>query len=229
MKIIASDFDGTLYRNETITDRDRNAIEQWQKKGNLFGIVTGRSKGDIIRMLAENGIKTDFVIAYNGAGVFDSEGGVLYEEWFPRCEGKKLVDYAYATDFAFQDRRDSDIDPGDMSKSYQMYLKLETNEGAQQLAEILNKVFEGKFTSHINGHWINATKYGVSKATGIAHLAEIKGVAKEDVYAVGDYFNDLPMLEAFNGYVMASGHPEVIKIIGRTCEDIADLTELAYK
>ena len=42
LRIIASDFDGTLMREASVTYADAESIKIWQKKGNLFGLVTGR-------------------------------------------------------------------------------------------------------------------------------------------------------------------------------------------
>ena len=42
LRIIASDFDGTLMREASVTYADSESIKIWQKKGNLFGLVTGR-------------------------------------------------------------------------------------------------------------------------------------------------------------------------------------------
>lgn len=51
---------------------------------------------------------------------------------------------------------------------------------------------------------------GVTKATGLAALAESRGVARADVIAIGDMPNDLPMLEwAGRSYAVANGHPDV--------------------
>ena len=42
MKVLATDFDGTLFRDRTITPADLNAIRRFRRAGNRFGIVTGR-------------------------------------------------------------------------------------------------------------------------------------------------------------------------------------------
>ena len=47
MKIIASDYDGTL-NHGGIDDIKRNAISEWRKAGNLFGLVSGRGAPDLI-------------------------------------------------------------------------------------------------------------------------------------------------------------------------------------
>ena len=228
MKIIASDFDGTIYRNRVITERDKNAVLEWQKNGNHFGIVTGRGSG-IINTLAEHGIKLDYAIAYNGAIVLDSEGNVIYEDWFKRGIAKEYYDFAYSTDFEFDDPDECTDDPNDESKEHQMSLLLMDEDDAKKLADILNEKFEGRLTSYSNGHWINTVKYGTSKATGIAHYAEMKNIEMKDIFTVGDFFNDLPMLQAFNGYVVDTCHPEMKKLIPNVCIDIAHLTEIAYK
>ena len=49
MKILASDFDSTLYVDDhSVVLKNVEAIQSFIKKGNLFGIVTGRNYSDII-------------------------------------------------------------------------------------------------------------------------------------------------------------------------------------
>lgn len=43
MKVIGSDFDGTITTNKVILDSTRKAIEKFRDNGNVFVIVTGRS------------------------------------------------------------------------------------------------------------------------------------------------------------------------------------------
>ena len=42
MKIIATDFDGTLSFNGKVRDEDKAAIARFRQAGNKFGVVTGR-------------------------------------------------------------------------------------------------------------------------------------------------------------------------------------------
>ncbi|MDT0262214.1 Cof-type HAD-IIB family hydrolase [Jatrophihabitans lederbergiae] len=56
---------------------------------------------------------------------------------------------------------------------------------------------------------ISAT--GITKASGLAALAASHGVAREEVAAVGDMPNDVPMLEwAGHSYAVANAHPSAI-------------------
>jgi Cof subfamily protein (haloacid dehalogenase superfamily) len=72
---------------------------------------------------------------------------------------------------------------------------------------------------------------GVTKATGLAELAERHGIAPHEVLAVGDMPNDVPMLQwAGRSYAVANAHPAVIEVadevIGSNDEDaVAHLIE----
>jgi Cof subfamily protein (haloacid dehalogenase superfamily) len=72
---------------------------------------------------------------------------------------------------------------------------------------------------------------GVTKATGLAELARMHGVDREDVLAVGDMPNDVPMLRwAGHSYAVGNGHPSAkaaaAETIGRNDDDaVAELIE----
>ncbi len=100
MKILASDYDGTL--NHGGIDKEKcTAIEKWQKSGNWFGIVSGRSLTGLKRLVngednPKNLVKTnacsaykcDFLIANNGAVICDGEANVLTQT---KCESDIIV------------------------------------------------------------------------------------------------------------------------------------------
>ena len=49
MKIAACDFDGTLFRDGVVSEADLEAIADWRRSGNAFGIVTGRGRNTLLR------------------------------------------------------------------------------------------------------------------------------------------------------------------------------------
>lgn len=63
---------------------------------------------------------------------------------------------------------------------------------------------------------LEIARQGVTKATGLAALAAHHGVAREDVIAIGDMPNDLPMLQwAGRGLAVANAHPRVLAEVGQ--------------
>ena len=73
MKLLACDFDGTLYfpgKEAKISTEDIEAIKKFQSTGHLFGFCTGRPIYGIINFL-DNQIDADFYITNSGATIFD--------------------------------------------------------------------------------------------------------------------------------------------------------------
>ena len=67
MKIAACDFDGTLFRDGVVSEADLEAIADWRRSGNAFGIVTGRGRNTLLRDVKRFSIPYDFLICNNGA------------------------------------------------------------------------------------------------------------------------------------------------------------------
>ena len=78
MKIIGSDFDGTITTNKVILPETRKQIKQFRDAGNIFIIVTERSPQKF-----RDGIKKydvdffDYVICANGAVTLDQQLKVI--------------------------------------------------------------------------------------------------------------------------------------------------------
>lgn len=73
---------------------------------------------------------------------------------------------------------------------------------------------------------------GVTKAAALERWAAELGVGPDDVWAVGDMPNDLPMLEwAGVAWAVGNAHPDVLRLATHTCasnddDGVADILEL---
>jgi hydroxymethylpyrimidine pyrophosphatase-like HAD family hydrolase len=56
---------------------------------------------------------------------------------------------------------------------------------------------------------------GCSKAAALEHLVELRGISMAEVLAIGDNWNDLPMLEVAGRAVLMSNAPEHLKQLAR--------------
>ena len=77
MKCAVSDFDRTLYVNGAVSERNIEAVKQWQRKGNLVFIATGRNLASIKEQLGFFDLEPDGLILNNGAAIMDKEGKLL--------------------------------------------------------------------------------------------------------------------------------------------------------
>lgn len=249
MKIAASDFDGTLYRNGTVTEEEKNAIARWRKNGNLFGIITGRSYGFIKEDVDRFRPEYDFIISTNGAVIRDGEGKVLAEHRAEHTHAKEILDMAVAHNAMYFEimyldsnhRRVVDFrsenDPLVIREEvlyeadyfHQLSCTIPKIEAAMALTDEINEKFGETLTAYClvdpagNKANIDVVKKGVSKASALYTLAQLKNVAKENMITVGDNYNDIPMVREFDGYVMASAFEGVRALANRTCETLCDI------
>jgi hydroxymethylpyrimidine pyrophosphatase-like HAD family hydrolase len=73
-----------------------------------------------------------------------------------------------------------------------------------------------------SGEWVELLASGVSKASGLAMVAERLGLEPDEVWAVGDEWNDVPMFD-WAGTAIAMGNaPEHVKA---AADDVAPTAE----
>ncbi|MBR5252262.1 MAG: HAD-IIB family hydrolase [Clostridia bacterium] len=243
MKIIASDYDGTL--NEGGVDEiKRQAVKKWQEAGNLFGIVSGRGVSNIRALAEEDGLECDFLIGDNGAAVAKGNGEVISEVL---CEGevaREIIEYFFTKGCTWSWVRPypecivlpegEPKHPWEQSlstmpkieKFSQISAAFESPEKAELSAIELRKRYGETLNILQNGHCIDIVRLDVNKAVGIYKLLEYVGAKYEDIITVGDNFNDADMIKEFNSYAMDNAVPLIKKLAGRTTPSV---TELIYR
>ena len=249
MKILGSDYDGTLNRNG-IDEKTRAAIAAFRASGNKFGIVTGRGHPSILFELERNDFyEYDFLVCNTGSAVYSedklisssyADGAVLPDlyEFIKEMGGRHMAigldEQHHFVIFGRQSdkkegREDNEvyITPENLS-TFGKFNQVDTSFDAQdeyaaEFARQVNERFNGKLSASSNGFCVDIVASGVSKESGIyKYIAEVGGV-KEKTLTLGDNFNDISMLREFGGYVMDTGKKQVIEKIGRTCTDISSL------
>ncbi|WP_105301812.1 HAD family hydrolase [Anaerococcus marasmi] len=191
MKLIASDFDGTIFIDGKIKIEDIKAIRDFQDKGNLFGLVTGRSYHSLL-VLIEGKLAPDFVIANNGSHILVKDGKKMTEILKYSLDKDKLrhvIDY-YGRTYPIRLFTDKDraVDRLDDLREGEEILSL-----AVYSDHILENPFQEDFSFHKSIGVIDVINSAVSKQTGIEFIKDFYGFDKE-IIAIGDDFNDIEFL-----------------------------------
>ncbi len=246
MKIIATDFDGTL-NHGGIDDAKKSAISLWRQKGNLFGVISGRGKNSLLEVIGDKGFEYDFLVANNGALIMDSEMKIIKEF---RCDGviarpfiKDL--FSWGCPFGNIDSYSSfmvvnenlPLREGEMRLENipgieyfnQINTMLSTDEEAAIVVEKIKKKYSSILNPLQNGNCIDITPKGVDKAQGIYALLEVFGGKSEDVITVGDNINDEAMIREFTSYAMANGVQYIKDIANYTTTGITELIHRELK
>lgn len=233
MKLLASDFDGTLFflnEKEPYRQGDVKAIEEFQKAGNLFGICTGRPLLGIIDMGPEL-FHFDFYILNSGAVVLDKKQQVIFKKTIPITVLYDIMDlYPHLDTFIVTE-----------TGLYINHPKREMNNEIVKTIEdksvLKNQVLLG-FSFHVtdkkelkevmatlsdypelsvyqNRSDIDCVAYGCSKKTGIDMIAQHFGLEDDQIACIGDSYNDLPMLMGLTNSFTFHNSPESVKVAAK--------------
>jgi Cof subfamily protein (haloacid dehalogenase superfamily) len=244
VKLVATDLDGTIVRSDgTISDRTVAAIAAVEEAGAGFVMVTGRPKRwmrEIAQMTGHHGL----AVCANGALLYDLHTEQVVRSWLMSSAAAREVvdalrdalpgiafaverlDLGFAHEPSYVPRWDS-TDPRTQAPVEQLLsadvVKLlarhEELGSDDLLAAARTAVGAGAELTHSSGDGLlEISAAGVSKASGLATVAEERGVAAQDVVAFGDMPNDLPMLAwAGLGVAVANAHPEVLAAADEVC------------
>jgi Cof subfamily protein (haloacid dehalogenase superfamily) len=239
MKIAASDYDGTLFRNNEICSEDVKGVADWRARGNKFGVVSGRDYGMLAPQLHHYGIGYDYAVCNNGGIILDAGGKVLQQEQIPgmtlrditreSCVRRSMHFAFSAADCTYlchehegswitREAKQWDFPIIPMREEdilklptiHQFSLGYADPQEATEVSIILNEKYGTIVHAYPNRGSVDITPCDVSKKNGILHLLKLMHWERATVYTIGDETNDLPMIEAFLGFTVSSAR-EVIR------------------
>lgn len=209
MKAFVSDFDGTIFfpeREEKISRNDVYAIKEL-KKENLFGICTGRPLVGL-DSLFDVGIECDFYILTNGALILDRNCNPLLKATFKKEDIISLIELIKPYEFVFQTTEDlialkknamfpvpqklvGDITPY-LDQVIGISIATPSEEIAKKLSEEISKQYD--LSAFPNQFYVDIIDKKCSKGNAVNFIRN--HFSLEKVFAIGDSYNDLSMLNA---------------------------------
>jgi Cof subfamily protein (haloacid dehalogenase superfamily) len=237
VKLVASDLDGTLLRpDETVSERTSKALAAAREAGITVVLVTGRpprSLGPIAARIGVGGI----AICANGAVIWDLDhgtmvdhsplaadlaarliralreaiGGVLFavelEGGFGHEAGWSEGPIAAPADVLEADALE--LVTGPVTKLLVRHPTLPFAEVAERAREAVG---DDAVVTWAGTRVVEISAAGVTKAFALERLCRHLGVRQQQVVAVGDMPNDLPMLAwAGRSVAVANAAPEVLE------------------
>lgn len=255
--LLLSDIDGTLITKEfTMPQRNVEAVRRFIAEGGSFAVASGRTDFSAGRYLGEICPNVPSVLC-NGSLIYDfSEKKVVWYAALPdNCRemavavAKRFPDVgieAYFGDIVYI------LNVGLLTKQHiidehfeytvtdaahtppQWYKLLFAAEPArlkQVEAFLERRGHTGSQLVFSNVIFLEVLPEGVSKGTSMLRVARMLGIDRQNVAAIGDYYNDLEMLRLAGIGIVPANAPSDIqaaaaKVVGR-CETgaVADVIE----
>lgn len=246
MKILCSDYDGTLLQNKQINPEVIEAIKKFRALGNKFGIVTGRGLNSIVNETQKYGIPYDFLVCNNGGAVFDKELNTIALELIDYNEALKVIELLKKSgckaisandgskraiiNFCESDQIIKEVDLTwdellSKKKIGQIVGFVDDHTKAIEITQIGNHQFED-LQFYANLHCIDVVKNGCSKASGIDKVLKYYHYSEKKVYCIGDALNDLTMLEKYHGYGIKHGVDKIFSCCDGVVSDVKELINL---
>ncbi|MEG0289930.1 MAG: HAD-IIB family hydrolase [Erysipelotrichaceae bacterium] len=246
MKLLASDYDGTLRINPRVNQEDKKAIETFRKQGNLFVLVSGRSIESIQEEVKSNQLIFDYIIGNNGGVIYDQTFNKMKEHFIDFDAAIACIEYIKTLDCiayvlnngvkrskTIVNEAKEDLKYGYMSaaiseekirnekKIAQIVISLENNDQSHTIANYLNEHFKEYINAYVNVNCIDIVPCGVSKASGLAYLINEINFDESQVSSIGDSYNDISMLSTFHGFAMEHAPDDIKKIALKSFKSVA--------
>lgn len=259
IKLFATDLDGTLLNGKKqITEYTKQAFCEMAQAGIIPTIATGRMY-DASRRYAQQ-LEMDVpIITYNGALIKSVSGKVYYEGFLQPELVSEIYEYCHKHNYYFQSYQDDKLYfevYNEKSVAYENSIGVKGicvgknieqltagipkiliitggNEESDAVVDLFNKDFAGcAYAAKSQPTYVEIMAPDVNKASGLRRLAEKLGFSMNEVMAIGDANNDVPMLkEAGFSAVMGSAKEDVKKcgdVIVADC-DHDGVAEAIYK
>jgi Cof subfamily protein (haloacid dehalogenase superfamily) len=250
IRLVALDLDGTLVGKDlAIRPRVKEAIGRARERGVAVTLVTGRMFAATKPFADALGLD-GCVVCYQGAAIFDVRSGAVLAQT-PVRQDVTRESFAWADAHGVHAQGyDGDVlyvqQINRFSERYTALAKVEpvvvpslaayfadrpslkivfvdtAERAAQHLAAIAPLLGERAYITRSNADFVEILDPGVNKGKALAFVAERFGASLEQTLAVGDAWNDLPLLEAAGiGVAMGSGPPELLERADAVVADVA--------
>lgn len=241
-RLIATDMDGTLLRwDDTVSEATVAELERWRADGVPIVLATGRPPRWMHRI--REVLRHGTAVCCNGAVLLDLESFevidevALHPELLESISGelrRRQPDTWFAVEFGFEFRHEPvykprwDVDvPGVAEATLEemvtapvaKLLARHEELSPEEFVAIVDEIIGDRATvTHSSSDALaEISAVGVTKASGLAKVAEQHGVGPEDVVVFGDMPNDIAAFEwvrAAGGraVAMAHAHPALMAV-----------------
>ena len=234
-KLIVLDLDGTLTNSKKeITPRNRETLIRMQEQGIRLVLASGRPTYGIVPLANELRMN-EFVLSYNGGEIINWETQeMVYENVLPNEVVPVLYECARTHQLSILTYDGAEIitensqDPYVLKEAFLNKMAVrETNDFLTDITLPVAKCLivgdadkliplEAELCLRLQGrinvfrsepYFLELVPQGIDKALSLAVLLKEIGVAREEVIAIGDGYNDLSMIR-FAGLGIAMGNAQ---------------------
>lgn len=228
MKILASDFDNTIYYLDNPEQNQKNveAIQRFVSYGNIFIIITGRNYTDLKKLLVENRIPYSYLVCEDGAKIFNNVDYCIDTTYLEKSEIERIEEILK------EENCDYFLDDGyNKTEFLDDCVKIVVNCNDEEEKERIVKTVREKIDVHIyaSRFHVNIIHKTVNKKTALKTLMNLEQLDYNRLHVIGDNDNDYEMLKEFHGGVITKHHQILDELKKEEYDSISDYIEELMK
>lgn len=235
--LLVSDVDGTLINSRLrIPEANIQAIRRFTELGGLFTLASGRSFS-AVRLFADSIVNCP-IICYNGAAIYDIQReSIVWQLHLPECAKtglpqilKEFPDigaevHSEGRLYLVQDSKEAQIHLDDEALTFEKaelsqlpdmnWNKILYAAPGDRLRALQDYVsgrdFDGAYHTFTSPIYFEMIPKDANKGTALRALAAHLGIELSQVYAIGDFYNDLELLKTAGHSAVAKNAPEELR------------------
>lgn len=225
-KLLVSDYDQTFYINDEDIEKNKMAVNEFRKKGNIFVIATGRSYYDFMKKKNKYNIEYDYLIINHGATILDPKDNIIFNEKILNeiLESLKLDLHIENSERNFccsilESR--VEFEHKNLTKIHVKYNDLEYSN---KILKKLEEKYNGCINAYlVSGNSIEIISKNANKSKAIKLLSKEIEIGQEKIYTIGDGYSDIEMIKDYNGYAMKESVDKLKNVALEEIDSVSDL------
>ena len=234
MKLLVTDYDGTLFIDESDIKENIKHLKKWQENGNLIMISTGRSYPSIKNQVDIYNIPYDYLSCADGSIIYDKNSHILkmYEmnkeivetfKKFYQDLNYEEIQFSYPTGYANILLNNKNLLGINICLSNENYTKKTVND-----FDLMSKKYPDyhflKYM-HTNFSYLCIKPKGIDKSSTVDYLKDELNLNENDIYIIGDSDNDVEMIKKYHGVGMNISCPSILNIVKKLYPSVRDFIE----
>lgn len=228
-KLLVSDYDGTFFVNKSDMRKNIYDVSKFSEEGNLFAFATGNNYEHFIKVVEENKIEYDYLLLDHGSVIINKDRKLIHSCHINESTVIDIISTLDSMGLKYTLCSIWKADCDTTSGVTKISTDIKELKDAEKITEYINERYGEYVTAYTmifdNINMVEVISSKTDKEKAIEILARKLKIANEDIYTIGNGYNDIEMIEEFNGYCMENSVEELLEECPNEVASVSELVE----
>lgn len=228
-KLLVSDYDGTFFVNKTDMKKNIYDIKKFREEGNIFAFATGNNYENFIKVVEKNDIEYDYLLLDHGSVIVDKDRKLIHSCHINQDAVWSIIEKLHSNQLECTLCSTWKANVDDTSEVTKISVAIKDLKYAEEITQDINDNY-GQFVNAYtmifdDMNMVEVISSTTDKEKAIEILARKIGIDSDNIYTIGNGYNDIAMIEEFNGYCMEDSVEELLEECPNEVASVSELVE----